>query len=164
MREGEILNLIWDKVDLKSRIIKLEKTDTKDNEPRKVPICDELFSLLKGVPRNIHNPHVFLFKGKPIKDLRTALRDGCEKAGIIYGRFKKNGFVFHDLRHTFNTNMRKAGVPESVIMAITGHSTREMFDRYNTIDEDDTRKAVDQLQGYLQNSDQNSDQKRNVKK
>ena len=45
--------------------------------------------------------------------------------------------------------MRKAGVPESVIMEITGHSTREMFDRYNTIDEDDTRKAVDQLEVYL---------------
>ena len=26
-------------------------------------------------------------------------------------------------------------VPESVIMEITGHSTREMFDRYNTVDE-----------------------------
>jgi hypothetical protein len=42
--------------------------------------------------------------------------------------------------------MRKAGVPESVIMEITGHSTRTMFDRYNTIDLDDKRKAVLQLQ------------------
>jgi len=39
--------------------------------------------------------------------------------------------------------MRKAGVPESVIMEFTGHSTREMFDRYNTVDLEDTRKAVD---------------------
>jgi len=46
--------------------------------------------------------------------------------------------------------MRKAGVAESVIMKITGHSTREMFDRYNTVDEDDTRKAVQQLEGFLQ--------------
>jgi hypothetical protein len=30
-------------------------------------------------------------------------------------------------------------------MEITGHSTREMFDRYNTIDEDDSRKAVEQM-------------------
>ena len=53
------------------------------------------------------------------------------------------------MRHTFNTNMRKAGVPESVIMEITGHSSREMFDRYNTVDEGDTRKAVEQLEGYF---------------
>jgi hypothetical protein len=43
-------------------------------------------------------------------------------------------------------------------MAITGHSTRERFDRYNTVDEEDTRKAVDQLQVFLQNVDQTVDQ------
>jgi hypothetical protein len=47
--------------------------------------------------------------------------------------------------------MRKAGVAESVIMEITGHSTRQMFDRYNTVDMEDARKAVDQLQGYFAN-------------
>ncbi len=30
-------------------------------------------------------------------------------------------------------------------MAITGHSTREMFDRYNVIDEQDTHQAVESL-------------------
>jgi hypothetical protein len=54
--------------------------------------------------------------------------------------------------------MRKSGVPASVIMEITVHSTRETFDRYNRIDEDDTRKAVDQMQGFLATVDQNVDQ------
>jgi hypothetical protein len=44
------------------------------------------------------------------------------------------------------TYMRKSGVPESVIMKITGHSTREMFLRYDTVDDGDTRKAVDQFE------------------
>ena len=69
-----------------------------------------------------------------------------------------DGFIFHDLRHTYNTNMRKAGVPDSVIMAITGHSTREMFDRYNTVDNEDTRKAVDQSEKHLEFVDRNVDQ------
>jgi len=99
-----------------------------------------------------------LFKGRPVKDIRTALRKACKQAGIEYGRFAKSGFVFHDLRHTFNTNMRKAGVPESVIMKITGHSTREMFDRYNTIDQEDTREAVGRLETFLASVDQNVDQ------
>ena len=51
--------------------------------------------------------------------------------------------------------MRKAGVPESVIMEITAHSTRDMFDRYNSIDADDTRQAVEQLGGYLRKCLQN---------
>jgi hypothetical protein len=58
--------------------------------------------------------------------------------------------------------MRKAGVPESVIMKITGHSTRQMFDRYNTIDMEDGRKAVDQLRGYLKNVDQTLTKTRNL--
>ena len=107
---------------------------------------------------------MFLYKGKPISDLRTALRKGCEEAQILYGRFVKDGFVFHDLRHTFNTNMRKAGIAESVIMEITGHSTREMFDRYNTIDEEDTKKAITQLESYLDSIDRNVDQDHFVEK
>ena len=43
-------------------------------------------------------------------DIRGALKKACKGAGITYGPFAKDGFVFHDLRHTFNTNMRKAGV------------------------------------------------------
>jgi hypothetical protein len=54
--------------------------------------------------------------------------------------------------------MRKAGVQESVIMAITGHSTREMFDRYNAVDEEDARKAEEDLEVFFQNVDQSVDQ------
>lgn len=165
MRRGEILNLTWDKVDLKTRTIQLEIEDTKDREKRTAPICGELYRILSSIPRAIHDNHVFLYKGKPIKkDIRTGLKGACKDAGIPYGRNEKDGFVFHDLRHTFNTYMRKAGVHESVIMKITGHSTREMFDRYNTIDSEDTRKAVDQFQGYLQNVDQTVDQVSNDEK
>lgn len=163
MRRGEILNLTWNKVDLRNRVILLEPEDTKDNEARNIPICDELYSILtketgQMIRRADDDSHVFLFRGKPVKGVKTSLVTACNKAGITYGRFEKGGFIFHDLRHCFNTNMRKAGVPESVIMEITGHSTREMFDRYNTVDLEDTRKAVDQLQVFLQNVDQTVDQ------
>ena len=60
--------------------------------------------------------------------------------------------------------MRKAGVQESVIMEVTGHSTREMFDRYNTIDEDDARIALDQMTAFLKNVDHPVDQAGKIKK
>jgi len=82
------------------------------------------------------------------------LRRACKKSGITYGRFKRDGFVFHDLRHTFNTNARKAGIPESVIMKITGHSTREMFDRYNSVDKKDMENAAKMMGVFLQKCDQ----------
>ena len=54
--------------------------------------------------------------------------------------------------------MRKAGVAESVIMRVTGHLTREMFDRYNTIDESDTHQAVAQMFDFVQSVDHLVDQ------
>ena len=158
MRKGEVINLTWDHIDMKSRVISLEASETKDKEARKIPLCDGLYKILSTIPRAIHDNHVFLFKGKPVKDFRTALRKACRIAEIPYGRGTKGGFVYHDTRHCFNTNMRKSGVPESVIMKITGHSTREMFLRYDTVDATDTRKAVDQMEGFLKSVDLTVDQ------
>jgi integrase len=158
MRKGEILKLTWDKVDLANRMIRLEAKDTKDKEKRNIPICDELYNMLVSLPNRINTSgednHVFQYNGSPVKDIRVSLKRACKKAGVKYGRFVEGGFVFHDLRHTFNTNMRKAGVADSVIMDITGHSTREMFDRYNTIDEDDVRKAVNQFERFIESVNQ----------
>jgi integrase len=159
MRRGEILNLTWDKVDLKQRLIHLEPGDTKDREARDVPICNEIneiFEILRSMPNRIQKAgesnFVFQFRHKPVFDIRRGLMRACNAAGIKYGRNVKDGFVFHDLRHTFNTNMRKAGVSETVIMKITGHSTREMFDRYNTVDKEDLKKASDQFSEFYSKS------------
>ena len=43
-------------------------------------------------------------------------------------------------------------------MKITGHSTREMFPWYDSVDAEDTRNAVDQMEGFLKSVDQNVDQ------
>ena len=151
MRKGEILSLTWDKVDLSNRVIKLKAKDTKDREPRTVPVCDGLYEILKAIPREIHDNHVLQYKVKSVRDIRAGLKRACKDARIPYGRLVKDGFVLHDLRHTFNTYMRKAGVPESVIMEITVHSTRKMLDRSNTVDAEEARQAVTQMEKYLQN-------------
>ncbi len=91
MRRGEILSLTWDKVNLEKKVIRLEAGDTKDREPRTIPISKELFPILAAIPRALHDNHVFLYKGKPVRDIRTGLIVACKTAGIPYGRFTKNG-------------------------------------------------------------------------
>jgi integrase len=52
------------------------------------------------------------------------------------------GLIFHDLRRTAIRNLRRAGVPESIVMTISGHKDRGVFERYNIKDSDDQRRAM----------------------
>jgi hypothetical protein len=47
----------------------------------------------------------------------------------------------------------KVGVPESVVMRMSGHRTRAVFDRYDIVEEDDLRDAVKRIEaGIAKNS------------
>ena len=159
MREGEILKLKWGMVSLKDRVINLSKEITKDREDRVIPISDELLGALDRLPRGIKEDYpVFTYRRKEIRDIRAGLKRACTNAGILYGRFKRDGFVYHDVRRTFYTDMRRAGVQESVIKAITGHSRNEVSDRYNQVDLKDMREAIARLAQYRRNQSANVDQ------
>jgi len=73
----------------------------------------------------------------------------------LWGREVNDGFIFHDIRHTFVTNMRKAGVSKSVRMSITGHTPKDMDDRYNRVDIQDQHEAIEKLEVFFQNVTQN---------
>jgi len=141
MRRGEILNLTWDRVDMKRRMIILDPPNTKTNRKRLVPMNEILVRLFMELSkvRPIDHKNVFTYKGKRMETLYSAFESACKKAGI-------EDFHFHDLRHCFNTRARKAGIHDHVIMAITGHTTLEMFERYDTVDEEDILKAAEILE------------------
>src|SRR5205085_2701492 len=91
---------------------------------------------------------VFHRGGAPIVDYRKAWLAACVKAGLAQPKLDATGRpvldehgqprmaatkLVHDLRRTAARNLVRAGVPERVAMAVTGHKTRAMFDRYNIV-------------------------------
>ena len=155
MRRGEILKLTWKKVNMQEGYLDLEPEDTKNSEPRRIYFNDILWDIFRtaGKVRSLKHDYVFTYRGKPIKEFRQGFNRALKKAGI-------KDFHFHDLRHTFNTNMRKAGVDQTVIMKLTGHKTLSMFNRYNTVDQEDAVGAMKRLDLFLssQKSSESSDQ------
>src|SRR5579863_3109110 len=48
----------------------------------------------------------------------------------------------HDLRHTYATSLAEAGTPESTMLALMGHMSRAMLERYSHIRMKAKRDAV----------------------
>ncbi|HSQ29020.1 MAG TPA: site-specific integrase, partial [Gemmatimonadaceae bacterium] len=151
-RRGEGSGLVWAQVDWDDEhfpgehdepvpgpnaCIRISESDTKGGDARTFPFANasELRDLLLARSRVRNGLHVFHRNGKPIGDFRKVWSKACKVAGL-------EGRLVHDLRRSAARDFRRAGVSEGEIMKLCGWKTRDMFDRYNIIDQADLTRAV----------------------
>jgi integrase len=139
-RKSECILLKVHQLDLVGRTITLAPGTTKNNDGRVVRMTSEVYQLLSACAAG-KGPQDFVFTrddGKPVLDFRTAWEHACERAGCP-------GLLFHDLRRTAARNLRRLGVSEGVVMRIGGWRSRNVFERYNIVDEQDLADAARRL-------------------
>ena len=135
MRKREILNLKWEDIDFNRGIVYL--LDTKNSEKREVLMNDIVSKAIAAVERKSDNPYVFLsHTGKPYTEIRKSFSTALTRCGI-------KCFRFHDLRHTYASQLVMMGVDIKTVQELMGHKTIEMTLRYSHLSPDHKKKAVD---------------------
>jgi integrase len=164
-RGCELKGLQWSDVDLFARTLTIRKSKTAAGE-RTIPLTDVACSALaklRGRAESfgkVEPSHFvfaafvpkFKFSGKKVidynitefdptthvKSWRTAWRTLTKMAGLP-------GFRFHDLRHCAITSLAESGAADSTIMAIAGHVSRKMLERYSHVRMEAKRTAMETL-------------------
>lgn len=168
-RISEILGLTWDRVDVKEGMVRLDPGETKNEEGRTLYLNKELMEEMKALhrKRQLGCPYVFHRDGKPIKGFRKSWISACIKVGLcevmkdkegnpVVIKMKNGGEkvvkistkIFHDFRRTAIRDMVRSGISEKVAMTISGHKSRNVFERYNIVNDQDLREAALKFQDY----------------
>ena len=81
--------------------------------------------------------------GKPLTDIKKGFHTALRRAGI-------HDFRFHDLRHTFASQLVMAGIDITSVKELLGHKSLTMTMRYSHLSPGHKRKAVHVLDRLME--------------
>jgi len=172
MRGCELKGLRWADVDLFERVVTIGKSKTAAGE-RVIPLTPEAYGIFVQLRRRaelfstVDDSHFVFgrfrvtggfddnklvethFGGydptQAVGSWKKAWRNLTKKAGLP-------GLRFHDLRHHAITELAESGISDQTIMAIAGHVSKRMLDRYSHIRLESKRVAIEALSRRIQGS------------
>lgn len=149
MRQGEILPLRWDAVDLRAGRVHVREAVwrgivglPKGGPTREVPLNDTAIAVLKK-HKHLRGPFVFCDDDGNMltkNECKSPLRRAQRLSGIVALSWK-------DLRHSFASHLVMRGVPLKAVQELLGHATIEMTMRYAHLAPTVVRDAVRLLDG-----------------
>ena len=135
-------------IDLKDQYLRGQLSPLKNKEPRKVPICPELYMILTARINKSSDGYVFYDVGatNASNSLRKVLVKNMPE------RRKERGYCFHSWRHFYNTYLISNNVSSVKVSSVLGHSTKtgSVQERYTNFTEADY-KEIYNLQSKLFN-------------
>jgi len=124
-RRGEIANMRWEHINLKSRTWIIPFGETRKS-PRTVPLSLRAITILRGIPHRIDG-NVW---GVEKDSISQAFSRACKRAG-------SEDLRFHDLRHEATSRLFEKGLNIMEVAAITGHKDLKMLKRYTHLRAED---------------------------
>jgi integrase len=160
LRLKDVTELRWESVD--AGLTKLELVPSKTRRKKKnrkvvLPIHPELAAWLRKQTRGIGKAPVFpTLAGKSgggKSGLSSMFKRIMERAGVE-GRIlrersgegrSQSSLSFHSLRHSFNSALANADVPQEIRQKLTGHASASMNEVYTHRELEPLRKAIAKL-------------------
>ena len=90
--------------------------------------------------KKLNSKYVFTYEGEPVKEVKKSFKTALRDAEI-------QDFRFHDLRHTFASQVIMRGGTLKDVQELLGHKTMTMTLRYAHLTQEHKRKAVNLLNG-----------------
>jgi len=136
LREGNVIGLEWQQVDMPRKCAWIHADQFKTNRAIAVPLskraCDIVLAQLGKNDR-----YVFTFEGHRVGQASTkAWRNALKRAGI-------EDFRWHDLRHTWASWHVQNGTPLNVLQELGGWESAEMVKRYAHLSGEHLREYVE---------------------
>ena len=139
MRRGELLSLKWEQI--RNGFIYLEGGMVKSGKGRQIPINDRLEEVFREVRRvdGLKSEYVFCdSKGRRFYQVKRSFASACRRAGV-------EDFRFHDLRHTFASQLVMRGASLKAVQELLGHADLKMTMRYAHLSLEHLRDSVNLL-------------------
>jgi integrase len=165
-RLQDIATTHWNAIDWKKQTWTF--VTKKTGQHMVLPLAEPILKYLRALkkPRSPASP-IFPTLAESVRktgraaQMSNEFHDLLVKAGLLAARSKQgtgkgrnakrqqNELSFHSLRHTNNSLLKKAGVPESVVMAFVGHESPEISKQYTHVESESLIKAVKMLPNIL---------------
>jgi integrase len=141
LRFGELTALRWHDVDMAQRLLTVVKHNAKSGRARHVPLNSDAYKAIVAWRPASADDYAFVFPGiagARITDVKTAWKEVLSEAKI-------DRFRFHDLRHSFASNLAMAEIDLNTVRELLGHSDLTMTLRYAHLAPQHTAAAVEKL-------------------
>lgn len=137
-RTKEVRMATWDQFDLDEAVWNAPASIMKANRAHRVPLSPDAVAILKSLPREKDNPHVFIggTAGKPMSDMAMTQ--------LLKRMDRKDGVTVHGFRSTFRTWAAEEclDIPREIAEAALAHSVGGVEGQYQRGDYFNTRRAL----------------------